>query len=33
MEENRSGYRILVADDDANVHQSLTPISAVRAIR
>ena len=23
MEETRSGYRILVADDDANVHQSL----------
>jgi DNA-binding response OmpR family regulator len=23
MEENRSGYRILVADDDPNVHQSL----------
>ena len=23
MDENRSGYRILVADDDANVHQSL----------
>ena len=23
MEEFRSGYRILIADDDANVHQSL----------
>ena len=23
MEEKRSGYRILVADDDPNVHQSL----------
>ena len=23
MEENRSGYKILVADDDTNVHQSL----------
>ena len=23
MEENRSGYKILVADDDPNVHQSL----------
>ena len=23
MEEHRSGYRILVADDDPNVHQSL----------
>ncbi|MEF9895544.1 MAG: response regulator transcription factor [Clostridia bacterium] len=23
MEETRSGYRILIADDDANVHQSL----------
>ena len=23
MEEQRGGYRILVADDDANVHQSL----------
>jgi DNA-binding response OmpR family regulator len=23
MEENRTGYKILIADDDANVHQSL----------
>ncbi|MDO4547485.1 MAG: response regulator transcription factor [Clostridia bacterium] len=25
MEENRGGYRILIADDDINVHQSLGP--------